>query len=192
MLSVLILIEDHGSDDAQTCVGSNQTELLDSLVSSLRNPGPPKRPNLDEAQITSLIQALLELSGGEVDLRQHVFAEDYTADENADLYASIFGITRTKQFGDFDPEELCNSISKSPVFSGMTINVRNLEIWTTRMRDFLPLGFPEGYLVRRPYGRIGSMLTGLESSIAGAEWIRRYPDRCIQLLSVRLHSTLIE
>ena len=74
MLLVLILVEDHGSDNAQICIDSDQTELLESLVSSLRNPGPPRRPNLDEAQITSLVQALLELSGGEMDRRQHVFA----------------------------------------------------------------------------------------------------------------------
>ena len=98
---------------------------------SLRDSEPPKRLDLDEAQITSLIQALLELSGGEVDCRQHMFAADYTARENADLYASIFGIIRTKQFGDFDPKELRNSISKSPVFSRIKIGLQNLESWTT-------------------------------------------------------------
>ena len=192
MLLVLVLVGDHGSNDAQTCIESNQAELLENLVLSLRNSGPPKRPTLDDAQITSLIQVLLELSGSEVDLRQHVFAEDCTAEENADLYASILGITRTKQFGDFDLEELCNSISQSPVFSEVAINVRSLENWTTRMRDFLPLSFPKGYLVRRPYERIGFMLTRLEPFIAGAAWIWLCPDRFIQLLSVRLRSARVE
>ena len=59
---------------------------------------PAKRTRRGEAQITSLVRALLELSGGRVDLLQHGFAEEYMVSDNADLYASVLGITRTKQF----------------------------------------------------------------------------------------------
>jgi len=39
-----------------------------------------------------------------VDCRQHGFAEEYMASENADLYASLLGITRTRQFGDLNSD----------------------------------------------------------------------------------------
>lgn len=75
---------------------SYQEILLESFLLSLSIPVSPKRTKCDEAQKASLVRALLELSGGRVDLRQHRFAEEYTASENADLYASVFDIVRTK------------------------------------------------------------------------------------------------
>ena len=72
--------------------------------------------------MTSLIWALLELSGGRVDLRQHGFAEEYTASNNADLYASVLDITRKKHFGDFDLEKMLNALSKSPLFYKIIID----------------------------------------------------------------------
>ncbi len=85
-----------------------------------------------------------------MDRRQHRFAEEYTAGENADLFASVLDIARSKQFGDFDSKKMCNTLSKSPVFSRMTISVQDLEEWTTKMMDSLRLGFREGHLVRSP------------------------------------------
>ena len=113
----------------------------------------PKRTKRDESQITFLVRALLELSGGRVDFRQHGFAEEYTTSQNADLCASVLEITRTNQFGDFDSEEMCKSVSKSPVFSEVAISIQDLESWTMSMRDFLGVGFPDGYLVRHIKGR---------------------------------------
>ena len=121
-------------------------------------PVSPKRTKLDEAQLTSLVRALLELSGGRVDLRQHKYAEEYTASENADLFASLFNITRTRRFGDFDPEEMCKTLSKSPVFFEMAISVQDLEERTTKMMDSLSVGFRKGYLVRYPEGQMSLML----------------------------------
>jgi hypothetical protein len=148
VLLFLNLEKDHSSSHAQNCLESDQDELLASLQFSLPIPIPPKRTKRDEAQTTSLIRALVELSGGRVDLRQHGFAEEYTASENADLYASVFNITRTKQFGDFDLEKMCNTLSKSPVFSGMAISVQDLGERTMKMMDYLRIGFQKGYLVR--------------------------------------------
>ena len=147
MFLFLNLEKDHSSSVAYNCLDSSQDELLENLQLSLAIPVPPKRMERDETQITSLVQALLELSGGRVDLRQHRFAEEYTANENADLYASIFDITRTKQFGDFDSEEMCNTLSKSPVFSEMATSVQDVKEWTTKMMRSLRVGFREGYLV---------------------------------------------
>jgi hypothetical protein len=172
-LVLLVLnLEDHNSSDAHNYLESNQDNLLENLQLSLPISVPAERTKRDEAQITSLFRALLELSGGRVDFQQHRFAEEYTASENADLYASVLGITRTRQFGDFDSEEMCNTLSKSPVFSGMKIGVQDLEEWTTKMINSLPVGFPKGYLVRYPEGRTSSMLTQPGSSIAGVERVR--------------------
>jgi hypothetical protein len=144
VLLVLNLVKNHDSFDS---LARNQDDLLENLQLSLSIPVPPKRTKRDEAQITSLVRALLELSGGRVDIQQHGFAEEYTASENADLYASVLGITRTKQCGDFDLEEMRNTLSKSPVFSGMIIGARDLEGWTTNMIHSLRIGFRKGYLV---------------------------------------------
>jgi hypothetical protein len=144
VLLFLHLEKDHNSSNAPK---SNQRALLETLQLSLPILVPNKRTKRDEAQITSLFRALLELSGGRVDLQQHGFAEEYTANENAELYASVLGIVRAKQFGDFNSEEMCNTLSKSPVFAGMTIGIEDLEKWTAEMIDFLPIGFRKGYLV---------------------------------------------
>lgn len=108
--------------------------------------------------MTSLIQALLELSGGRVDFQQYKYAEEYIASENADLYALLFNITRTKQFEDFDPEEMYKRLSKSPVFSEIVISVQDLEEQTTKIIDFLCVDFRNGYLVKYSKGQMSSML----------------------------------
>lgn len=154
----LNLENDHSSSDAHNYLASDQEVLLESLQLSLPIPIPPKRTKRDEAQITSLVRALLELSGGRVDFRQHGFAEEYTASENADLYASVFDIARTKQFGDFDSEEMCNTLLKSPVFSRTTVSGQDLEELTMKMTDTLRLGFREGHQIRYRKGRNNSML----------------------------------
>jgi hypothetical protein len=152
------LIQDHNSSDAHNYLKRDQNDLLESLQLSLPIPTSLKRTKCDEAQITSLFRALLELSGGSVNLLQYGFAEEYTASENGDLYASVLGITRTRHFGDFDSEEMRNTLSKSTVFSGMTIREQDLKEWTTKMIEFLPVGFRKGYLVRYPEGRTSSTL----------------------------------
>ena len=124
--------------------------LLNSFQLFLSFPVPPKRTKRDETQITSLVRVLLELSGGRVDLRQHQFDEEYTSNENADLYASILGIVRTKQFGEFDSDKMCSMLSKAPMFRRMTIDMQDLKEWTAKMMKPLHLGFQEGYLVGHP------------------------------------------
>ena len=133
VLLFLNLENNHNSKDAQTYLESDQDELLKSLQFSIRIPVIPQRTKRDESQITFLVRALLELSGGRVDFRQHGFAEEYTTSQNADLCASVFEITRTSQFGDFDSEEMCKTASKCPMFSEVAISMQSLESWTTSM-----------------------------------------------------------
>lgn len=137
---------------------STQGELLDILEVFFSVSVSAKEPR-HEAHTISLGRAFLELSGGGVDLRQHGFAEEYTASDNADIYAELLGIKRTRQFGDFDPEEMYDTLLRSPVFSGMEIGLQELGVWTTKMMESLHVGFRKGYLVRSLEGRTTSMLT---------------------------------
>lgn len=159
VLLFLNLEKNHNSNVAQTYLESDQDELLKILQFSIRIPAIPKRTKSDESQITFLVRALLELSGGRVDCRQHGFAEEYTASQNADLFASVFEVTRKNRFGYFDSEEMCKLVSKSPVFSEVAISQQDLESWTTSMRDFLRIGFSDRYLVRHSKGRSNFILT---------------------------------
>jgi hypothetical protein len=91
--------------------------------------------------------SLLEFSGGTADLRQHWFAPEYTVHSNADLYASILGITRKRALRASDLEEVCNALSQSPVFSAKTVDVSTLQDWSIQVMKFLPIGFLKEYLV---------------------------------------------
>jgi len=108
----LNLENNHGSDDAQTCLKSNQEELLESLQLSLpiQVGEPPERTKLDETQITSIIRGLVEGSGGRVDVLQYNFGEEYTVSKNATLCASLLDIISTNQFGDFYREAIYNTL----------------------------------------------------------------------------------
>jgi len=154
VISFLAQETDHDSFDTYHYLTSNEDDLLESLQLSLLLPVPPKRTRSDETQMTSLTRALLELSGGRVDLQQHGFAQEYTVCDNADLYALVLGITRKRTFRDIDPEEMCNALLESPVFSGVTISAQSLENRTMQMMDFLRIGFPKNYLVQYPEERI--------------------------------------
>jgi hypothetical protein len=76
-----------------------------------------------------------------VKVQQHGFIEEYTASENADLYALVFNVTRSRQFGDFDPKEMCKTLLKSVAFSGMAISIQYVEEWTAKMMDSSVLAF---------------------------------------------------
>ncbi len=142
------------SFDAYDYLTSDKNNLLESLQSSLRRPVPPERTRSDESQMTSLVRALLELSGGRVDRQQHGFAQEYTVCDNADLYALVLGMTRKRTFGDIDSEEMCNALSKSPVFSEETFSAQSLQNRTMQIMKCLHIGFPKDHLVQYPEERI--------------------------------------
>jgi len=154
----LNLVTDYDSLDADHYLTSNEDDLLEGLQHSLPIPVPPERTRGEEAQITSLIRALLKFSGGRVDVQQHGFAQEYTIRDNADLYASVLGITREKMFGDSNSEQIDKELLRSSVFLETTISAQGLEDSTMKMMDFLPVGFPKDYLVRYPEERIDSIL----------------------------------
>lgn len=129
----LKLEADQNSGNAELFLTSDLNELLDSLKPEL---GILKR---HKSQVTSLFRALLELSGGKVNCQQHNFTDDYTANENCDLYASILGIKTPNKFGKFDALEMRGILLKSLLVGGMTLKSEDLESWTTKMEcvDFL-------------------------------------------------------
>lgn len=82
-----------------------------------------------------------------MDLLQHNFDEEYTANDNCNLYASTFDFSRTNDFGEFSAVEMSRTLSESPVLCDMAIDSQDLEDWTTKMKNFLQIGFHQGYLV---------------------------------------------
>jgi hypothetical protein len=82
-----------------------------------------------------------------VDDRQYGFTKEYTASENADLCALVLGIIRTKQFEDFDLEEMHDTLLTSPIFSGMIFSTRDLGRRITKMIHYFRVG-SKGHLVR--------------------------------------------
>ncbi len=99
-----------------------------------------------ELQMISLVRGLFELSGGIVDCRQHALDQEYTISDNLNLYMILVGVTGTNRFGDFDPKEMYDALSKSKVFVKDT-GTLDLVGWSLQMMEFLPIGFPEGHLV---------------------------------------------
>lgn len=168
---LLLSLADHHSEQLQIYWESDREGLIVRLVHALRIPLPPKRSEDEEVRTTSLVRELLELSGGRVDCQQHVFSDECTADGNAELLASLFGIT-TREFGNVNVQDMVRLVSSSPLFSQSTMSVRDLVDQIVRMRRSLRLGFEEGHLVKRLDIGNDSILTCPESSVAGAERIQ--------------------
>lgn len=147
-LIILIFILEGSSCSENPYICPDTGTLLDRLFSSLCIQVPPRRPKRDEIETTSLFRALLELSGGKTDLRQHVFLPESTVHRNAELIASLLGVTTTKEFGSIEMQDTIEMISHSPVFSKTTINVQELCKRVVNTKRSLRLGFEEGHLVR--------------------------------------------
>lgn len=84
------------------------------------------------------------MSGGRVDVQQHRFIEEYTARSNADLYASVFNVTRLRQLSKRNMQDalkICGVL-------WVAISIRYVEEWTVKIMDSLRVGFQKGYLVR--------------------------------------------
>ena len=101
-----------------------------------------------EQQMISLFRSFLEFSDGKVDCRQHNFGMDYTISQNASLCASFLGISYSRQFRRFDPEEMQGALSKSKLFAEHSkSDIPNTLDWGLYMMAYVPIGFPNNYLV---------------------------------------------
>ena len=83
----------------------------------------------------------MKLSGNRVEVQQYRFIKEYTISKNADLYVSVFNITRLRQFGDFDSKEMYKMFLKSVTFSEMTINIRYVKESTVKIMNSLQIDF---------------------------------------------------
>ena len=145
----------YDSYEALELLAKDQADLLQPFQKCHTDPfkklsehkAPIKTLHGSELQIISLVRGLFELSGGIVDSRQHALDQEYTFSDNLNLYMVLVGVTGTNRFGDFDPEEMYSALLKSKVFEDSDISTLDTIGWSMRMMKFLPIGFPEGYLV---------------------------------------------
>lgn len=148
----LNLEADHSSQECQLYIGSDKDELLESLQSGLQTGmqphALPTRTDRDEAQVTSLFRKLLELSGFGTDRLRQDFDTEYTASENSDFCASLFGIPRTSTFGEFDTEMMCTTLSSAKAFAGVEISPEDLQRRTIKIKNYLRIGLAEELRVR--------------------------------------------
>lgn len=147
---------DYDSCECLKLLAKDQADLLQPVQKCHADPfrplskpmAPIKTSQGLEIQAISLVRGLLELSNGVVDCRQHAFDQYYAISDNFDLCKMLVGVTGTKQFGDFDPKEIYASLLKSRVFVNDTVlSTLDVVAWSMQMMDFLPIGFPDGYLI---------------------------------------------
>ena len=128
------------------------TDLSDYLPSKIANfnarNGLTAAQREAEFHKLSLIRFLAEYAGLKRDVRQHMLDVGYSVNYNANIYGSIFGISGSKRFGTFDSEKMIGALSKSPVFRGVTIRKLDVMELSAKLMSRLPIGFPDGYLVR--------------------------------------------
>ncbi|KAL9045619.1 MAG: hypothetical protein Q9214_001366 [Letrouitia sp. 1 TL-2023] len=101
-----------------------------------------------EQQTIYLFRSFLEFSNGKVDCRQHDLGIDYTTSQNASLCASFLGFSYSRQFGRFDPEDMAGALSRSKIFAEQSKpDIPNTLDWGLHMMAYVPIGFPDNYLV---------------------------------------------
>ena len=133
---------------------SNRRADQNRQTGSLEKDGLRLKQERFELQTVSLLRMLFEFSGGHLEGRQHRFGtgdRDFTVGQNARLCGSVFGVDWSKPFGRFDPKAMHSALSRSVLVSPSEENA--LEIpdtvgWRCHMMRAVPVGFPEGHLVR--------------------------------------------
>ncbi len=108
-----------------------------------------------------------------MDCRQHTLDQEYAMGDNLNLYGILVGVTGTNRFGDFDPKEMCDALLKSKVFvKDADIGSLDTVRWSMQMMEFLPIGFPEGYLVTlsRATSSTIANISRIELRRGGSRW----------------------
>ena len=120
------------------------------------------------SHVCSLLRAVLELCGGRVEPRQHAFDSELTAADNMQLYGRLLDIAGKTEvaFGRFDIKEMHSALVQSKA-SADGDELSTVQ-WIDRMKSSLPIGHPDGYLVRYPERQIRSTLISLEYPATGA------------------------
>ncbi|KAH6670177.1 hypothetical protein B0J14DRAFT_113998 [Halenospora varia] len=100
--------------------------------------------NSVELHRISLFLLLLDFVQDKKDVRQHKFDLEYTANDNANIFGSMNGISGSKPFGIFDSQKMLDALFTSPIFPGDT--ARKFIKSSAKLMGHLPIGFPDGYL----------------------------------------------
>ncbi len=170
----------YDSYEALELFAKDQADLLQVIQKCYTDPfkalseckAPIKSSHGLELHMISLVRGLLELPGGTVDCRQHALDQEYTASDNLNLYMILVGVAGKKRSGDFNPREMYNALLKSKVFvKDSDISTLDTVGWTMRMMEYLPIGFPEGYMVLYCERRAQLLLMLVGSSISGVKRI---------------------
>lgn len=152
----LNLLRYYNSCDALRLLAKDEADVLKPLKESQTNPlkalSKPEVPVIRlkglELQTISLVRGLLEFCGGMVDCRQHTSAQGYTTGDKLNLYGIVVGVTGTNRFG-ISIRRKCMMHSRSPTLFAKDADTGSLDTvrWSIQMMEFLPIGFPKGYLV---------------------------------------------
>ena len=149
-LKLLCVWLTHNLEDTcvQSWLGQSQGEFLESLKRNLYMPTAlPLRSRRDESETTTLFHALLRFSGATADFTHREFDEKYSVCDNANLIASVLGISIRPDFGQHDfnavADILCISWMSTWVHKGM-------EDWAKLAMENLRIGFPKQHLVSIP------------------------------------------
>lgn len=70
--------------------------------------------------------------------------ESHSISTNSCVYPSA---TDHGPFGTFDSQKMLDALSKSPVFPGDTIRKLDTMKLSAKLMSYLPIGFPDGYLI---------------------------------------------
>ena len=120
----LNLLENYNSRDVLELLGKDQDDLLRILNECEEDPfkalpGPQLAADtMSELRKISLLRNLLDVSEGKVDYGPQVLKSRSNFSDNINKYGGLVGVNGMKPFGNFDPKEMDEALSKSPFFRG--------------------------------------------------------------------------
>jgi hypothetical protein len=150
VIVVLNLVKDYDTPVVLELLGKGQDELLQAFRKDHTDLFEDVSANAQQSaefHKISLLRKLFVFSGRRDDIWQRKFDPKYTANDNANLYGSLFGIAGSNRFGCFDLQTIVRALSKSKVFTNDDICALDIVNLTNQMMAFLPIGFAQGYLV---------------------------------------------
>lgn len=108
----------------------------------------PEAQNAAELHKLSLVRLVAECAGAEIEVGQHRLDPGHTANYNHNMLGSMISrISGSKPFGTFATQKMLDALSKSPVFSDVTIHELDVMELSAKVMNCFPIGFPDGYLV---------------------------------------------
>lgn len=159
----LNLLESHNPPKALELLAKDQDGLLRILKDCEEDPfktlpGPQLSADTkSELRKISLLRNLLHVSEGKVDFRPQALESESNFSNNLNPYGSLVGVNGTNSFGNFDPKEMDDALLKSPMFrSDSDTHSLDTVDWSgfcIVLRNFIPIGHPQGHLVCYAKGR---------------------------------------